>query len=371
MKLITGLTLAAMLSTGAMAQVPTLPAPPNTNSTPAATPAPQTPAPMPPAEATPPSTNHPPAKAAAKKKSAKKKAAKKPAATDAGIKPAIPIIVNEPAIARQNNVNVRGQAKINSEIVTRLKQGDTVTVLEEVTLPHPKTDEPAKWAKSAMPTNVHVFVNTMFLDENKAVKPAKLNVRTGPGENFSVVGMLHKGDAVKDAGTKGDWTEIEPPAGTFAFVAAHLLSHKEAETPLAPPPANMPPTNTEVAAAPVVTPPTEPPPVTNPTNTPTAQPVVTPTVPEVLPPTTEEPPPPRIVQREGIVRGTASIQAPSYYELENLDTGKVTEYLYTTSTNLALKRWKGKTVVVTGEEALDERWPNTPVITIQKIQLVQ
>ena len=40
------------------------------------------------------------------------------------------------------------------------------------------------------------------------------------------------------------------------------------------------------------------------------------------------------------------------------------DYLYTTSTNLSLARYKGLTVLVQGEEELDERWPNTPVLTI-------
>jgi hypothetical protein len=66
-----------------------------------------------------------------------------------------------------------------------------------------------------------------------------------------------------------------------------------------------------------------------------------------------------------------SIQAPSYYQLESLETGKPIDYLYSTSTNLVLSRYKGKTVLVTGEESLDERWANTPVLTISKIQLVQ
>jgi hypothetical protein len=77
------------------------------------------------------------------------------------------------------------------------------------------------------------------------------------------------------------------------------------------------------------------------------------------------------VQREGIVGGTVSIQAPTHYELESLDDGKPMDYLYTMSTNLNLNNYKGLTVLVSGEEALDERWPNTPVITIQRIQVVK
>ena len=72
----------------------------------------------------------------------------------------------------------------------------------------------------------------------------------------------------------------------------------------------------------------------------------------------------RIVIREGIVRRSVSIQAPSYYVLESLDTGRPINYLF--STNIALRDFKGRRIVVTGEELLDERWPNTPVIAIEK-----
>ena len=35
-----------------------------------------------------------------------------------------------------------------------------------------------------------------------------------------------------------------------------------------------------------------------------------------------------------------------------------------------LKDYRGQRIVVTGEEVLDERWPNTPVIEIEKIETV-
>src|SRR4051794_40911845 len=43
-----------------------------------------------------------------------------------------------PAIVKEKNVNVRGQAAINSEVVAHLKRGDHIQVLEEVTLKNPK-----------------------------------------------------------------------------------------------------------------------------------------------------------------------------------------------------------------------------------------
>ncbi len=61
-----------------------------------------------------------------------------------------------------NNVNVRGQATLKSEVVTRLDQGDAVTVLEQINLEKHKTDEPAQWAKIALPASAHVWVHACF-----------------------------------------------------------------------------------------------------------------------------------------------------------------------------------------------------------------
>ena len=145
------------------------------------------------------------------------------------------------------------------------------------------------------------------------------------------------------------------PAPTPATVAT--------TPPVAPPPTEAPtvptPTPATVAATPPVAAPTETPAVTN---------AIPPTPPE---PVEEEPPPPRIVQREGIVRGMTSIQAPSKFVLISPENGRDIDYLYTTSKELDLRRYKGLRIIVTGEEGLDERWGNTPVLTIQKIQVVE
>jgi hypothetical protein len=175
---------------------------------------------------------------------------------------------------------------------------------------------------------------------------------------------------VKPITTKGEWTEIEPPAGAYAFMAAQYLKQEAPAPPApAPPPPEPVPTPTTVAAVPpVAPPPTEAPAVPPPTETPamTNAPTETPAEPVV-----EEPPPPRIVQREGIVRGGTSIQAPSQFALISPENGRNIDYLHTTSTNLDLRRYKGLRIIVTGEEGLDERWGNTPVLTIQRIQVVE
>jgi uncharacterized protein YgiM (DUF1202 family) len=293
----------------------------------------------------------------------------------------VPVTEPGPAIVRQNNVNVRGQAAINSEVIAHLKKGDKVTVLEEVTLKKPKTDEPAKWARIALPSGTAAWVHSSFVDSaTKTVKVKKLNLRSGPGENFSVIGHLEKGAPIKDIETKGEWIKIEAPEKSAAFVAAHLLSKDTTVAAIAavppPKPAPIPPPPvTTVAVAPP--PPTPVPPVDNtvppPVPTPVPPPLVTPPPPPVLTP--PAPPAPedeiivkRVVTREGVVKGSVSVQAPTYYVLKSLDNGRTINYLHTTSTNVLVNEFWNQKVVVTGEESLDERWPNTPVLTIESIQ---
>src|SRR5882724_5987608 len=85
--------------------------------------------------AVPPLTNAPGA-APARKKASKKKAAKPATAKkkdmDAELR-SVPLIPG-PAIVIASNVNVRGQAGLKGEVITRVTKGQSVVVLEEVTL---------------------------------------------------------------------------------------------------------------------------------------------------------------------------------------------------------------------------------------------
>jgi uncharacterized protein YgiM (DUF1202 family) len=363
------LIVGVMLSTSLLAQQATNAPAPAPIATPAAAPA-ATMAPPPAA------TNAPPAKAV-KKSAGKKKSAKAPGKKAVAKKKApapelrtVPLLAG-PATVVASNVNVRGQAKLKSEVVTRITKGQSVTVIEEIVRNNSGPEEPSAWAKIVLPPGAHAWVNSSYINaSNQTVLPKKLNLRSGPGENYSVIGRLQRGDALKAITTKGEWTEIEPPPAAYAFVAAQYLKQEAAPPVVAVvTPPEPPPTPTEVVAVPPVAPP--------PTETPTVIPtpetpgLTNATLPVPTEPVVEEPPPPRIVEREGIVRGMTSIQAPSRFVLISPENGKDIDYLYTTSKELDLRRYKGMRIIVTGEESLDERWGHTPVITIQKIQVVQ
>ncbi len=350
------LILAVMVSTSLLGQeatnpppaVPTdaAPAPAATNIAPAATQG----------------TNAPAAKPARKRKSS---TATKPRKRDAAAELRTVPLVPGPAVVDANHVNVRGQPRFRGEVLTRLTKGQQVTVLEEITRNNSGADEPSAWAKILLPPGAHAWVNSSYVDANKAVKPKKLNVRGGPGENYSVIGQLRSGDTVTEIGTKGNWTEIEPPQGAYAFVAAQYLKQEAAPAVAATTPTETTtvPEPPAVAAAPTEAPATNAAPeVAAPAETSTNAPAETAKA--------EEPPPKRIVEREGVVRGSGSIQAPTSFSLISRENGRLIDYLYTTSPYLDLRRYKGLHIIVTGEEGLDERWGNTPVLTIQKIQVL-
>jgi len=305
----------------------------------------------------------------------------KPAPAKAAAKSAAPrAIAEKPVILSPGaatilgkNVNVRGKAGFNGEVVAKLQNGDAVNVIEQIILSKPKAGEPSQWAKIAYPDGAHVWVHSSYLTAAKTVKPKKLNIRTGAGENYSIVGTLEQGTTVKEITTKGNWTEIAAPADAFAFVAATFIQQDAAATTVPQVVSIQAPdaTPTTVTSDPLLV--TDPTDVTNPNAT--AEPIVTPIADApgaaAPPPIIEEVWVPRTVSHEGVVKPTVSIQAPTKFGLHSKENGKLINYLYSPTAQLEMSRYVNRHIIVSGQEGLDERWLNTPVLTIQKIYVVQ
>jgi uncharacterized protein YgiM (DUF1202 family) len=272
-----------------------------------------------------------------------------------------PMVTLTPGPAEVNAADlvVRGQAGLKGEMLTHLHKDDTVTVLEQINLSHHAAGEPSQWARISYPTNTGVWVFAKYVDANGIVSTKKLNLRAGPSENYSVVGVLEKGTPVNPIKTKGDWTKIEVPTNAYAFVAARYLTAEAAPTPPAASPTEAPeapPTPTTVPEQPpvVVTPPPAPEP------------------PQPVQPPQPETPPVRIVEHEGIIGSVGSVIAPTDYKLYDLHTKQDIDFLYPTTPDIAaqLKNLQDADVIVTGEEGIDSRWPNTPVMAIQNVQVI-
>jgi uncharacterized protein YgiM (DUF1202 family) len=436
------ITLVASLGAGALlAQDSSLSSPASPAVTPAA-PAISDPAPLAPLGSpslAPAASEAADAKADAPKP--KKKAVKKPALISSGL-PAARTTLNPPAPAtvKVESLNIRGLPSLSGEVIAKLKKGETVTILEEVTLDKVRKDEPAKWVKIQLSTNVPVWVAAHLIDPaTKAVTVNKLNLRGGAGEDFNVLGTLEKGAVVKEIKTKGSWIHIETPANAGGYVSADFLDKKPApETNAAPAPAANETPAANVAAAPVsapdkpavaavapnptpakpvvqtppqqavvtvppdtgstVLPPIDAAPAPAPAPAPTqpvaaapavSEPAATPAVVESPTPAAATPAEPapaatapatafptlgkdeiiakRIVTREGIVRKARNIQAPTDFELRDLRTGELLDFLFAPKDKIVLKDYVGQKVTVRGEEYVDRRWKYTPVIELDTI----
>jgi len=323
------------------------------------------------------------------------------------------LVLEPPAQAtvNQDSLNVRTRPAFAGDILTHVHKGQSVTVLEQITLAKPNLNEPSNWVRIVLPTNTPVWVFAKYIDTNSmTVSNRLLNVRARPDDVHDAVARLEKGAPVKEVRRVPDWIQIEPPTNAYGWVASDFLTM---EPPTAAPPATVaaaapvaaaPAAAAPVAAAPVtaeaVAPPgtNATPEATNTTPaTVAAPPIVAPepvaTAPPTTPATTQPPAAaapaptaptpaaaapeipsvdvkPRLVTREGNVRRTINVQAPADYELLDLNSGRLIEYLQPDPKDKKFQVYMGKRVSVTGPEWLDRRWPRTPILKVQTIDMM-
>jgi SH3-like domain-containing protein len=132
-----------------------------------------------------------------------------------------------------DRVNVRGQPSLDSEVLWQLAKGETVSVRDEILSGGTDGSAPHRWARIAMPAKTPVWVRSSFVS-NGAVTASQLNVRSGPGEQFTTLARLPRGTKVSALAEKSGWLQIKPPADAASYVAADfLLTQKPAPTVVA------------------------------------------------------------------------------------------------------------------------------------------
>jgi hypothetical protein len=316
------------------------------------------------------------------------------------------VVLDPPGTAtvKLESLLVRSQPAFAGDILTRVHKGQAVTVLEQITLAKPKLNEPTNWARIVLPPDAAVWVFARYIDTNSmTISAQRVNVRGGPDDVHDKVALLEKGAPVKEVRRVPDWVQIVPPTNAYGWLASDYVTMAP---PAAPPPAAVVPAEVAatapVAAAPVTNEPVTPPATNTPaeaTNTAAAAPpIIAPepvaTAPEAAP-TNAAPPAaavapeiasaapaaaapeiasidtkPRLVTREGFVRKAINIQAPADYELHDVNSGTLIEYLQPEAKDKNFKKYTGTRVFVTGSEWLDRRWPKTPILQVQTVDLM-
>lgn len=315
------------------------------------------------------------------------------------------------------NANLRAKPSLNSEILISLKKGQQIRQIGSATDPKAPSDEPKEWVEVAAPAGTKVWIFAALVDPtSKTVRSAKVNLRAGPGRNYSEVGYVLRGTAIQELRSADGWIQIAAPEGTVVgYIAQDLVKAAPdavvAKTPPVSTPRQPVPLPTEGARprleagrsipeeANVVRQAADP----APAPTRIIQPAIVPTV-ETAPTTTAEavaeapvaalpvetsPAPlqtspevttsaqpeivhtdkPRQVIREGVVGVAMSPQAPGDYQLNNFRKGEgMIGFLATDNPEIKLSSWRWRRVLITGEEYLDVRWPKSPLIKVTSIQ---
>jgi len=129
------------------------------------------------------------------------------------------------AEAVTDDVNVRAGQSESFERIAKLKKGETVVVVAKN----------FTWYQIKLPLQTETFVSSDFVQDLgegiASIKADRVNVRSGKGVNFVVLGQLKKGTFVRILNSTAGWYKIEPPEGVFGWIADKFLKFQSNNVP--------------------------------------------------------------------------------------------------------------------------------------------
>lgn len=111
-----------------------------------------------------------------------------------------------------NNINIRSDSTVTSEVTCKLNQGDSVEVVSEL----------YEWYKIRLPKIAPSFVknNLVTLIDDKTAKVLKdrVNIRLHPADSAPILGRVDKNEIINILGNRGSWYRIMPVDNSFGWV---------------------------------------------------------------------------------------------------------------------------------------------------------
>lgn len=121
-----------------------------------------------------------------------------------------------------DRVNLRNAGSLDSDVIGQVNFGDRLMALEF-------TEE---WVRVRAPETLAVWVHGGLLFEDREVRARVLNMRSGPGTQFDVLGQLERLDAVTVLERYDEWRRIQPTDAVQVWIFRELLLVPEApDTP--------------------------------------------------------------------------------------------------------------------------------------------
>lgn len=248
-----------------------------------------------------------------------------------------------------DRVNLRAKASDQSEVVAQVSNGAKLTV----------KSMGEEWVELLPPPSVSLWVHRDMVKDGVATA-SKLNVRAGPGINYSIVARLAKGERVNVRGPQGEWLEVDPVPGSSVWVNRRFV--KPVQTAPAPLP------QTSIESKPKPRPPASPPP---PPPTLPAQEEVKPAPPEELVRRGLVPLEGQglRVQAEGVLRPPGYLLGPpSRYRLVVEEGGDYYTVCYIWGEKEVLDPLMGKKLLVVGRQYY-LKMVRDPVVVPEKITI--
>jgi len=119
-----------------------------------------------------------------------------------------------------DRVSLRSNPDVNSELLDRAMRGEELDYFE-------KTNG---WVAVQAPDSLNFWVSGKYV-QNGVVQPDKLNVRSGPSPNYSVVCVVIKGDSLALRGEFNEWLKIAPPSGSRVWISEKYVEIIEPPKP--------------------------------------------------------------------------------------------------------------------------------------------
>ncbi|MBP7274877.1 MAG: SH3 domain-containing protein [Kiritimatiellae bacterium] len=130
----------------------------------------------------------------------------------------------EIAVVRGDRVNLRAQPVSTSEVLGQVNTGTQLLV----------RSVRDGWMEVAIPEALDVYAHKDFIQDG-VVTASPLNLRAGPGINYSRVGSIPKGTRVAARGALGEWIRLAPPESASAWVSVDWVTFEQPK-PVPPPP---------------------------------------------------------------------------------------------------------------------------------------
>lgn len=115
--------------------------------------------------------------------------------------------------ALKDSINLRARPALTAEVVGQ------AAVNQELAA----KSLDMEWVEVVAPTNIDFWVLGDYLKEGVVICSQMVNVRAGPGINFSSVGQLNNETKVDVRGSHGDWIKIAPPENCSLWVSRSLV----------------------------------------------------------------------------------------------------------------------------------------------------